>query len=76
VIINFIDFLIELSVNPRMSTDFALDPDRVLNETGLSPEEKTILRSRDPKEIRGYMVKGLGIEEKYASDDYVEVIVP
>jgi hypothetical protein len=43
--------LVELSEDPFRREEFLNDPEAVLGTTGLSPEERAILLTRDPQKI-------------------------
>jgi hypothetical protein len=49
------DFITKLSTDPDFRTRFRADPDKVMDEEGLSPEDKEVLKSEDPERIRKHL---------------------
>ena len=49
---NLRDFLVELASNPDLMTEFAADPARVLDRTGLAADERAALMARDSDRLR------------------------
>lgn len=49
---NLKDFLVALASNPDLMTEFAADPARVLDRTGLAADERAALLGRDSDRLR------------------------
>ena len=46
---NLSELLVDLASNADRMAAFHADPERVFDEAGLSDEERTVMRSRDPR---------------------------
>ena len=43
----FLEFLLKITYDPALQRAFEADPTEVMDEAGLSPDEQTIIRTRD-----------------------------
>ncbi len=49
------DLITKLSSDPSFRSRFRADPDGVMDQEGLSAEDKQVLKSGDPDKIRGHL---------------------
>ena len=49
------DLIAKLSTDPDFRTRFRANPDKVMDEEGLSAEDKAALKSGDPEKIRQHL---------------------
>ena len=59
----FTHFLLNLGEDPQLLEKFKQNPDRVMDEAGLTPAEKTLLLSGDAQLIRSAIVNDPGHKE-------------
>jgi hypothetical protein len=57
---NFTRFVLDLAENPQLSINFEKDPDAVMTQAGLSPAERAIIQSRNPKVISEAVLNEIG----------------
>ena len=60
---NFTNFLLKLGEDPQLLERFKKNPDRAMEEEGLTPAERTLLLSGDAKLIRSAIVNDPGHKE-------------
>lgn len=49
------DLIAKLSTDPEFRTRFRANPDQVMDEAGLSEEDKAAMKSGDPDKIREHL---------------------
>lgn len=60
---NFTNFLIALGEDPQLLEDFKQNPDSVMEQSGLTPAERTLLLSGNAQLIRSAIVADPGHKE-------------
>lgn len=48
-------FINKLSTDPNLRSQFKANPDAVMDQEGLSDEDKQVVRSGDPEQIRAHL---------------------
>ena len=50
-----VDLIAKLSSDPGLLARYKSDPEAVMDEAGLSDEDKAVMRTNDPQKITAYM---------------------
>jgi hypothetical protein len=65
---NFTHFLVSLGDDPQQLETLKQDPDAVLDVAGLTPAEKSLIKSRDVQMIRSALISDPGLKEAFGVD--------
>jgi len=65
---NFTNFLVSLGDDPQQLETLKQDPDAVLDVAGLTPAEKSLIKSGDVQLIRSALVSDSGLKETFGVD--------